>query len=191
MTAVHRDDAQPAALSIAQREMRSGERLIWADRPAPGRLALAGLPVTVFGGVFGAFALFWIVGAASMTPAESGVFAFFPLFGLPFLLVGLGMALAPVWMWMGAKKTVYAISSDRLVIIRGNRIQSFEPDEIEELERRERADGTGDVIFNRQLVRSHNRHHGRTRERKIGFFGIPEVRRVEDEIRRLKDRARD
>ena len=191
MTAVHRDDAPPSALSIAQREMRPGERLIWADRPAPRRLALAGIPIMLFGAVFGGFALFWIAGAASMTPADSGAFAFFPLFGVPFLLVGLGIMLTPVWIWLGAKKTVYAISSDRLVIIKGNRVQSFEADEIDELERRERADGTGDVIFNRQLVRSHSRHHGRTRERKIGFFGIPEVRRVEDEIRRLKDRARD
>ena len=191
MTAVHRDDTEPAALSIAQREMRSGERLIWAERPAPGRLALAGLPVTLFGAVFGGFALFWIVAAASMTPAESGVFAFFPLFGVPFLLVGLGMFLAPLWIWIGGKKTVYAISSDRLVIIKGDRVRSFEPDEIGELERREGADGSGDVVFRRELVRSHSRHHGRTRERKIGFFGIPEVRRVEDEIRRLKDSARD
>ncbi len=191
MTAVHRDDAPPSALSIAQREMRPGERLIWADRPAPRRMALAGLPVMLFGAVFAGFALFWIAGAASMTPADSGVFAFFPLFGVPFLLVGLGIMLTPVWIWLGAKKTIYAISSDRLVIIKGNRVQSFEADEIDELERRERADGTGDVIFNRQLVRSHSRHHGRTRERKIGFFGIPEVRRVEDEIRRLKDRGRD
>ena len=191
MTAVHRDDAEPSALSIAQREMRPGERLIWADRPAPGRMALAGLPVTLFGAVFGGFALFWIAGAASMTPADSGVFAFFPLFGVPFLLVGLGIMLTPVWIWLGAKKTIYAISSDRLVIIKGNRVQSFEPDEIDELERRETSDGRGDVIFSRDLVRSRSRRGSRTRVRKIGFFGIPEVRRVEDEIRRLKDRARD
>ena len=191
MTAVHRDDAEPSALSIAQRQMRPGERLIWADRPAPGRMALAGLPVTLFGAVFGGFALFWIAGAASMTPADSGVFAFFPLFGVPFLLVGLGIMLTPVWIWLGAKKTIYAISSDRLVIIKGNRVQSFEPDEIDELERRETSDGRGDVIFSRDLVRSRSRRGSRTRVRKIGFFGIPEVRRVEDEIRRLKDRARD
>ncbi len=186
MTAVHRDDAESSALAIAQREMRPGERLIWADRPAPGRMALSGLALTAFGSVFGGFAAFWIVGAASTVPSDAGAFAFFPLFGVPFLLVGLGMMLAPLWIWMGAKKTVYAISSDRLVIIRGDRVRSFEPDEIEGLERREGADGRGDVIFRRDLVRSHSRHHGRTRERKIGFFGIPEVRRVEDEIRRLK-----
>lgn len=191
MTAVHRDDTEPSALAVAQREMRSGERLIWADRPAPGRMALSGLALTAFGSVFGGFAAFWIAGAASMTPEDAGVFSFFPLFGVPFLLVGLGMMLAPVWIWMAAKKTVYAITSERLVIIRGNRVQSFEPDEIEELERREGGDGSGDVIFNRDIVRSRSRRGSRTRVRRIGFFGIPEVRRVEDAIRRLKDSARD
>lgn len=191
MTAVHRDDVGPSALSIAQREMRPGERLIWADRPAPGRMVLSGLVLTAFGSVFAGFAAFWIAGAASATSGDSGVFAFFPLFGIPFLLVGLAIMLAPLWIWMSAKKTIYAISSDRLVIIMGRRVRSFEPDEIDSLERREKADGSGDIIFRRDLVRSHSRHHGRTRERKIGFIGIPEVRRVEDEIRRLKDRARD
>lgn len=191
MTAVHRDDAEPSALTIAQQEMRPGERLIWADRPAPRRMVLSGLVLTAFGAVFAGFAAFWIAAASSMVPDDFGVFAYFPLFGIPFLLIGLAIMLAPVWIWMTAKKTIYAISSDRLVIMIGRRVRSIEPDEIESLERREDADGGGDIIFRRDLVRSHSRHHGRTRERKVGFFGIAEVRRVEDEIRRLKDRARD
>lgn len=192
MTTVERDMAEPSALSIAQREMRSGERLIWADRPAPGRLALTVWPASLFGLPFAGFAAFWIFGALEATAGEQGAFSFFPLFGLPFLLIGLGIVLTPVWAWIGAKKTVYAISSDRLVIINGRSVRSFEPDEIDDLERREHADGSGDVIFRREYRRSRGRRGGRrTRVRKIGFYGIPDARRVEDEIRRLKDRARD
>ena len=191
MTAVYRDNSEPSPLSIAQREMRSGERLIWADRPAPGRLALTMLPASLFGIPFAGFAAFWIAMASSMTTEVEGVFSFFPLFGLPFLLIGLGIMFAPVWAWRGARKTVYAISSDRLVIIKGGSVKSFEPDEIDTLERRERRDGSGDVTFRREVRRSASRHGSRTRLQRIGFFGVPEVRRVEDEIRRLKDRARD
>lgn len=191
MTVVQGDNAEPSALTIAQREMRSDERLIWADRPAPGRMALTGLPFTVFGTFFGGFALFWIAGAMQSTPSDAGVFSLFPLFGLPFLLAGLGMFLTPVRFWWNAKKTVYAISNERLVIIKGRTVRSFEPDEIEDLERRERADGSGDVIFHSNLVRSQSRYGSRTRVRRNGFFGVPDVRQVEDEIRRLKDSASD
>jgi hypothetical protein len=129
--------------------------------------------------------------ATGMTTETDGVFSFFPLFGLPFLFVGLGIMLAPLWAWMGAAKTVYAVSSDRLVIIKGGSVRSFAPDEIENLERRERPDGSGDVIFRRDYVRTRSRRGSRTRVRRDGFFGIPDVRRVEDEIRTLKERARD
>lgn len=191
MSVLRDDVSEPSPLSIAEREMRAGERLIWADRPvAPARQMLAMLPVSLFGMVFAGFAAFWIIGAASVTP-DNGVFSFFPLFGIPFLLVGLGIMLLPVWAWMGAKKTVYAISSDRLVIIARGSVRSFEPQEIENLERRERPDGTGDIIFSRDDVRTHSSRGSRTRVRREGFFGIPEVRRVEDEIRRLKQRGRD
>ena len=118
--------------------------------------------------------------------------SFFPLFGLPFLLVGLGIMLLPVWAWRGAKKTVYAISNERLIIIAPGSVSSFEPDEIDNLVRRERPDGSGDVIFRRDRMFARAARRGsRTRVRRDGFFGIPEVRRVEDEIRRLKERARD
>ena len=191
MSVIRDDISEPSPLSIAEREMRTGERLIWADRPvAPARQMLAMLPVTLFGMVFAGFAVFWIAAAASTT-SNAGVFSFFPLFGLPFLLVGLGIMLLPVWAWRGAKKTVYAISSERLLIIARGSVSSFEPDEIDNLVRRERSDGSGDVIFRRDYVRTRSRRGSRTRVRRDGFFGIPEVRRVEDEIRRLKERARD
>ncbi len=150
MTVLHNDMSEPSPLSIAQGEMRSGERLIWADRPAPGRLALTVWPASLFGLPFAGFAAFWIFGAMEASAGTKGAFSFFPLFGLPFLLVGLGIVLTPLWAWMGAKKTVYAISSDRLVIINGRTVRSFEPDEIDDLERRENADGSGDVIFRRE-----------------------------------------
>ncbi len=118
-----------------------------------------------------------------------GAFMFFPLFGLPFLIVGLGILLAPLWAYMGAARTIYAITSDRLIIRKGKSVKSFEPDEIDTIERRDHANDLGDVIFARELYRTGGRHGSRTRMRKVGFFGVPDARRVEDAVRTLKDSA--
>lgn len=177
-------------LQEAQRQISSGEKLIWADRASPMRVALRRLPIALFGIPFLAFAIFWMNMASLAATGQGGPFDLFPLFGLPFVLVGAGMVLAPVWGYAVGLYTVYAITDRRLMIMRRfptHRIMSYEADDIETIERREGANGRGDVVF-RQELRYGSR--GRSHVRRIGFFGIPEVRRVEDEIRRLKDGAR-
>lgn len=94
-----------------------GERLLWQDRPASdirhtdflnGRL--------LFGLAFTAFAVFWITAAAAMTRA-SGAFDFFPLFGVPFVLVGLHLMIgAPLWDAYERSRSWYALS-DRAAYI--------------------------------------------------------------------------
>ena len=75
-------------------------------------LAMQTLPICAFGLFFGGFAAFWITGsAAGASHSNHGdpmgqVFNFFPLFGLPFLFIGLGMILSPVFAYFTAKKTV-------------------------------------------------------------------------------------
>ena len=62
---------------VVQRELDSGERLLWTGRPNPGSAA-AGSWGGVFGGLFIiAFAIFWMTGAS-----QAGAPAIFPLFGL-------------------------------------------------------------------------------------------------------------
>jgi hypothetical protein len=74
--------------------LQDGETILWQGQPVPGirwRDLLSAQ--SAFGVVFAGFALFWITAAAAMTAGSGapGVFAFFPLFGLPFLAVGLYM----------------------------------------------------------------------------------------------------
>ncbi|MBE2276950.1 MAG: hypothetical protein IAE87_11740 [Rhodobacteraceae bacterium] len=67
-----------------------GETILWQGRPAAGidwRDLWDGR--TPFGLVFAGFALFWIAMAYTMTGSQGGVLSLFPLFGLPFLFVGL------------------------------------------------------------------------------------------------------
>ena len=192
MTVDRMDDApaRPSPIEVMGDEMRPGERLLWADRPAPARLAVSALPISFFGLFFFGFAVFWMVGAwQTMDGAELGVFALFPLFGLPFVLVGLGMLLAPLWVYIRAHKTVYAITSQRLVIKKGRTVKTYGPGDIENIERTDHKNGLGDVIFARELYRTRGRHGSRTRTRKIGFLGIRDVRQVEDAVRRLRENA--
>ena len=137
-------------------------------------MAMLGLPLTLFGSFFGGFALLWMVVTSSASIGDDSlIWRFFPLFGLPFLLIGLAMFLAPLWGWMSARRTVYAISSDRAVIIQGRSVRSFESDEIEELERYERADGSGDVIFHTEHIASHGRRRRGKSVRRTGFPRYP------------------
>jgi hypothetical protein len=66
----------------------SDERLLWSGRPRQGivfgRSDLFAIPFSLF---FFGFSVFWIVGAATQTKGTS----WFPLFGVPFVLIGLYM----------------------------------------------------------------------------------------------------
>jgi hypothetical protein len=178
---------------IANGQLDSGERLLWAGKPAPSGAAVGSLPMTVFGLLFAGFAAFWIWAAAggmSRSSGEdfSGPGAFFPLFGIPFLLVGLGMVFAPLWAYLGAKHTVYAVTDRRAMIIAGSgtkNVRSFTQDEIGEITRVERPDGTGSLMF-ASVSRTSSKGH--TSISRVGFVGISDVRRVEQLIRENLDR---
>ena len=168
--------------------MAPGERLIWAERQLPRTGGARALMPAVFGFVVLGFGLFWTANAWQAAGALG-------ILGLPFVAIGAALVSAPWWRPKRARSTIYAISDQRLLIIRGwpNRVvRSFGPDEIERLERREREDGSGDLIFRQEVAphvhshphRPYARYHMRVHP--IGFFGIPDVRRVEAAVRALQ-----
>ncbi|HKQ06731.1 MAG TPA: hypothetical protein VJ464_16475 [Blastocatellia bacterium] len=164
------------AQQTAQAQLDTGERLLWHGRPDPKRQILGGLAIMLFGIPWTAFALFW-TGAASglfWGEREIGWPSLFGLFGVPFVLVGIGMLLSPYWAYRRAQGTVYVISNRRAMIITGARarkVQSFAAPDIGLIERTERSNGKGDVMF---ATATMNRNIQR-----IGFTGITEARRVE------------
>jgi hypothetical protein len=174
------------AEQLATSQLDQGESLLWCGVPNAARGAIAALPATLIGIPFAGFAAFWTFTAYSLTSRGAhirGPWALFPLFGTPFLLIGLGLLTAPLWAWLAATRTVYAVTNRRaLILVRmgGVRAQSYTHEDIGELSHVERGDGSGDLYFASRTWVSQRGSVNRTR---IGFVGIPEVRTVEQLIR--------
>lgn len=173
-------------LSVAATELAPGERLIWADRPDPSRRTGRRWLVPLFGLVFTGFAAFWTVQAMAADRRLA-------LVGLLFVAVGILVTTLRFWRRQH-RQIVYAIADRRLVIIRdgrSRRVRSFQPADLETLERRERPDGSGDVIFGRETVVRDGlrrpRDRPRVRRRELGFFEVADARRVEAAIRALRE----
>jgi hypothetical protein len=160
-------------------ELRPGEMVIWSGQPDPGRFMKSGFKLWFFFVPWTAFAIFWIGGASGfhMPTFDSG-WSFFPLFGLPFLLIGLGGMSSPFWLRRRAGSMVYAITNERVIAIEGSRtiiVTSYSAAEITDVERTEHRDGTGDLVLRRERYKD---SEGDMATRKHGLFSIPEVRRV-------------
>lgn len=167
-----------------QNELEPGERLLWSGQPDPKRLSKKAILISLFGIPWTAFAIFWVVAAAGFklpdfSSLSGGFQSVFPLFGIPFVLIGLGMFAAPYWVYRSAKRTVYAITNRRALVIsfgRAKSVQSYFEQDVCDISRVERADGSGNIIFRTEETTDRK---GNSRLNQIGFFGIPEVRRVE------------
>ncbi|MDD5272808.1 MAG: hypothetical protein PHU14_08835 [Methylovulum sp.] len=171
----------PAQQGLIQAELNRFEKVLWSSTPNPGRLAKKTLPVVIFAIPWTAFSLFWIASASGFKwPDLSGGFGLFPLFGLPFLLIGLGMLLSPLLVAKKAAATAYAITNERAIIIEpgwfgGMNIRSFFPHQLSDIRKVQFADGNGDLILDNNAPTDNRRGNATD----IGFFGIADVKKVE------------
>ncbi len=167
------------------RELQPGEFIRWIEQPVPRLFDLSSLPVVLFAIPWTAFSIFWICGAAGFKIPDfsEGIKPehLFPLFGLPFTFVGLGMLSTPFWLWRKMRHTVYLITDQRAISFEGNTIRSYAPDQLGNIFRTEQRDGTGNVII---ATHAWNDSDGDRRSQDIGFIGVRNPQAVE---RRLKD----
>jgi hypothetical protein len=165
-------------------ELRPGERLIWAAQPRPGAYRRQSLGLVLFGIPWTAFAIFWMVTAGwGASKLERGPFSYFALLGLPFVFIGFGMLSSPLWLTRKAKRTVYAVTDQRVIVFEGGvfggiKVQTFMPDRLTSMTRNQRSDGSGDLIFEEFRERRGSGTHTVRR----GFVGIKDVREVEELI---------
>ncbi|MBK7207082.1 MAG: hypothetical protein IPH91_02210 [Elusimicrobia bacterium] len=160
-----------------QPQLQGGEGIRWIAPANPRMALMGGLALWLFAIPWTAFALFWMAGAAGFkTPNFKSPAALFPLFGLPFVLIGLAMLASPIFLYRKAKRTFYIITDRRALIFEDGptvKIQSFGPPQLQNIERIQSPDGSGSLIFT-------ERRTGRNgRGLKIGFLGIKDVQHAE------------
>jgi len=175
----------PVLQDLVDRELEPDENLLWVGQPVPAFFVGLSFIPFLMGGPFTAFAIFWMGGAIGM-----GAPLLFALFGLPFVLAGLAMLCSPLFLRRILKNTVYVITDQRAVILVksffSTEIVSHWPDDLEELRRKEKANGTGDVLFEGSSL---NAQHTPGKIPTNGFFNIPEAREVERLLRNLAAQA--
>jgi hypothetical protein len=130
----------------------TGERIVWSDQPKQG-LALSGRDTFLipFSLMWGGFAIFWnaMVWLAPFdTNAGDDPGWFFKLWGLPFLVVGLYLIAGRFFHDARIrKKLFYAVTNQRILVLRGSKITSLDIHRLPRLELSEHRDGTGSLAF--------------------------------------------
>lgn len=216
---------------ILQRQLTSDEIPLWSGQPIASRRALVGLWGTFFGIFFTGFALFFIVSSAiaigtassflHMEPSSSFLdFKSFvtstpqslqntksflnpiSLFGLLFVIIGIWIMLLPLWNFIKARNTYYAITNKRIITLEGGifggfRSRSFRPSQMANIEKYERLNGSGSLYFASEFYRTTESVSGGTdidngdisipvtRIRRIGFSEVSNVTDAEQALNHL------
>ncbi|SIO17674.1 hypothetical protein [Vannielia litorea] len=150
------------------------EEILWQGRPAGGIVVRGSdLFESLFGLFFAGFAVFWISMASSMGAPRNGpgIFALFPLFGLPFLAVGLYLAFGKFfWRAHVRRNTNYTLTNKRGFIatdvFNNRKLRSYALQDGLELEQTARGDT---LWFATELVTTRGKNGTRTYRKKIGF----------------------
>ncbi len=186
------DGADPMSDPRIARELDDREQLIWAGTPDAALMGRRALPILLFGIPWTAFSVFWILGASGVLFGRIGggaqiIQIVFALFGVPFVLVGFAMLSAPIWARRSAKKTLYALTDRRCIIwqhaLRTTTIKSYGPDDLENMSRVERKNGSGDVIFVKSIRIRERGGSSDTVTTPEGFMAVDDARTLERLIR--------
>jgi hypothetical protein len=179
-----KSDAKADFASIVE----PGETIVWTGAPRPGSVFFLALPTGLFGLLFTSLVLLWIVsvvhGGKNNWDHGKAVEPFAPhnvgialLAGMWLLPPGLYLLTRPLRAWNKAKKTRYAVTDRRVLIvepdwIRGVSVRRFSPAELRLMRLDERKDGSGDLIFE-------DRPDWTNMSSPVGFLAIERVRDVE------------
>ncbi len=128
-----------------QQHLDTNEKLIWAGRPKTGIVFRTSdiflIPISL---IWCGFAIFWFLKALT-----SGAPFFFPMFGIPFIIIGLIFVFGRFI--IDAKhreRTYYGLTDDRIIIKSGvykKSIKSFNIRTLSDIEYDEKSDGSGTI----------------------------------------------
>jgi hypothetical protein len=144
------------AQMIIQKELDSGERLLWAGMPKQGTIFRGSDVFMVpFSLLWGGFAIFWEIMALQIPSENAGVVSIaFPLFGIPFVLIGLYLIFGRfIYDSKKRAKTFYGLTDQRAIIVSGlfsKDIKSLNLKTLSDVSLSEKADGYGTIIFGQE-----------------------------------------
>lgn len=194
---------QEAAETVVSRVLEPGEKILWAGRPhvdpamehqskVSRRIKLIILPIA-------ALAIFWIIDSLPVSSLSTIMdnLPFEPKFlwvvAAPLLLI----AAARLFKFDGTSRLdrylrslTYAITSQRLLILEGDKIYSaYTPEQAREPFLRKRAPGYSDVIFDDRGTRSQtdnteSRDPVYRERRRVGFKALPDAQEIQHRIAR-------
>lgn len=132
-------------------EMRDGEEVAWQGMKL-ARIEPKGFGIWLFAIPWTAFSLFWTAMASLATVATDdsvGILGWaFPLFGTPFILIGIGMLAMPFVPYFQRGRILFAVTNQRVLELGMGRdltVKSIPASRIGDIVRRESGDGTGSV----------------------------------------------
>lgn len=173
-----------------------GEKILWAGMPGPGTVFYRSLAIWLFGIPWMAFTLFWEVSVIRSWlfaipngkggPAGLGLV----LWGVPFVLVGVGLMSAPLFAWWRARRTVHVVTDKRLVTISQGRTlktQSVALRDIMRTGKTERTDRSGTLTVE---MSPYIDSEGDKSSRSENLYGIPDVHAVETLLRNAREKLR-
>ena len=134
-------------------ELDENEQLIWAGQPRGGIVfRFFDIFMIPFSFMWGGFALFWETTVLiEFFKADSKMPVIFPLFGIPFVFVGIYIIVGRFW--ADAKRrenTYYGLTDKRIIIISGifsRKVKSMNLRTLSDVSVSEKSDGTGTITF--------------------------------------------
>ena len=139
--------------------LEAGESLLWSGKPVQGvKLRSQDIFLIPVSLLWGGFAIFWEIMVLGVffangegEPPPMAVRIIFPLFGLPFVLVGLYMVFGRFIVDARQRaRTFYGVTDDRIIIVSGlfsQKVKSLNLRTLSDLAMSQKRDGTGTITF--------------------------------------------
>ncbi len=174
-------------------ELESDEKLLWVGRPAQGiKFRLSDIFLTPFSFIWGGFAFFWettvLLGYFETRNEPDGMPIMFPLWGIPFCIIGLYLVFGRyIHDRIRRERTYYAITNKRVIIVSTmfkTSLNSYYLDKLDTMKLDLNADGSGTLHLEKE-------DHPFTQTAML-FPGRHQLEEIEDvkEVNKLIQRAR-
>ncbi|MEO6889367.1 MAG: hypothetical protein ABI456_08850 [Ktedonobacteraceae bacterium] len=189
--------------SLLPGELGEGEQVLWSGRPKPGARSRnsPGTVLLILALVYGLLGIAMLVLGFILSSALPDRAS--PASLVPYIMAAVFLFLTVLFVILGLilrqslKGTLYAVTDQRIIVMNTGRtltVDSYGRDDIGQIRRSERPDGSGDLTFASTNTRMSygygynsaygNNAYGANTASMGKFVGIPDVRAAERVVRR-------